>query len=102
MNLKSEQTTHVDPIVSIPLAFHDKNLNDNSANMHQAMPPAFNDTRYKVRLIRYMANLKDLIDNPPEFEHCNAEDIHKEQMDNYLWVVGEFINAMHDLGNQRK
>jgi len=101
MNLKSEQTVNIDPVVNIPLAFHAKNLNDNSVNKHQAMPPAFNDTKYKVRLIRYMANLKDLIDNPPEFENCSADDIHKEQMDNYLWVVGEFINAMHEIGHKK-
>ena len=102
MNFESEQAARVEPIVNIPLAFHAKKLNDQSASQHQATPPAFNDTRYKVRLIRYMANLKDLIDNPPELEHCSADDIHKDQMDNYLWVVGELINAMHELGHKDK
>lgn len=100
MNFKSE-AVQISPIVNIPLTFHAENISDKSAGHHQATPPAFNDTQYKIRLIRSMANLKNLIDNPPEFEHCNPDDVHQDQIDNYLWVVGEFINAMHELGHNR-
>lgn len=104
MNFKSEHTAQ---IVNIPLAFHADNISDKSKlikpeNKSLTTPTSFNDTQYKVRLIRYTANLKNLIDNPPEFEHGNSDDIHNDQIDNYLWVVGEFINAMHELGHKRK
>ncbi|MCW8933259.1 MAG: hypothetical protein OQK98_00910 [Gammaproteobacteria bacterium] len=104
MNYKSEQATH---IVNIPLVFHEENLSDESKSVNpgkrkKATPASFSDTQYKVRLIRYTANLKNLIDNPPEFEHSNPDGVHNDQIDNYLWVVGEFINAMHELGHKRK
>ena len=104
MNYESEQTAQ---IVNIPLVFHADSLSDKSKltkseNKPQTAPTSFNDTQYKVRLIRYTANLKNLIDNPPEFDHGNPDDVHNDQIDNYLWVVGEFINAMHDLGKKRK
>jgi len=104
MHFKSE---HAEQVVNIPLVFHAENLSDKSKLVKsekkpQTTPTSFNDTQYKVRLIRYTANLKDLIDNPPEFEHGNSDDVHNDQIDNYLWVVGEFINAMHELGHKRK
>ena len=100
MNYKPENTAQ---IVNIPLVFHADNINiAKSENKSQTSPASFNDTQYKIRLIRYTANLKNLIDNPPAFEHENSADTHNDQIDNYLWVVGEFINAMHELGHKRK
>ena len=104
-NFKSDQA---DRVVSIPLGFSAPNLNDNSkgfkpkAESHMPVT-SFNDTQYKVRLIRYTAHLKHLMDNPPATEHNNSEsEIHSEKIDNYLWVMAEFLNGMYEINHKSK
>ena len=104
-NFKTEQA---DRVISIPLGFSTLNLNDNSKRLNSKteshMPvTSFNDTQYKVRLIRYTAQLKHLMDNPPVIEHnCSESQIHSEQIDNYLWVMAEFMNGMYEINHKSK
>lgn len=104
-NLTSEQAGR---IVSIPLGFSSPKLNDNSkplSSKTEIHVPAtsFNDTQYKVRLLRYTAHLRHLIDNPPAIDHhCSESDIHSEQIDNYLWVMAEFMNGMYEINHKSK
>ncbi|RDH81412.1 MAG: hypothetical protein DIZ80_15100 [endosymbiont of Galathealinum brachiosum] len=104
-NLKSEQAVRV---VNIPLGFSSAKLNDNSKRLspkteNHVPATSFNDTQYKVRLLRYTAHLRHLIDNPPAIEHnCSESDIHSEQIDNYLWVMAEFMNGMYEANHKSK
>ncbi|RDH85965.1 MAG: hypothetical protein DIZ80_00370 [endosymbiont of Galathealinum brachiosum] len=92
-------------LVEIPLRFHSFDVDD-----EQGLPTRFNDTQYKVRLIRYTGHLVHLLDNPPVFKPvCCGDDVHPdvfhEQVDNYLWVMGEIISGifeMNQVGGKEK
>ncbi|MFK5949722.1 MAG: hypothetical protein QM500_13245, partial [Methylococcales bacterium] len=67
-------------------------------------PLAFNcqtPLQHQIRLVRYTAQLRALLDSPPVIcEQCSIDALESDVLDNYLWAVGELINGMFQLKNR--
>jgi len=60
---------------------------------------AFNNILYKVRIERYIDQLKSLLNNPPAFKPIDCDiEAYYDQVDNYLWMVGEIISGLYEIG----
>jgi len=80
-------------VIEIPLGFQ-----TSESDKAQEPPASFNNIQYKVKLIRTTAHLKHLLNNPPQHaSYYLVDDIQQEQLDNYLWAVGELISGIYDL-----
>lgn len=61
---------------------------------------AFNNILYKVRIERYNDQLKKLLNNPPVFKPAGCDiEVYYEQVDNYLWMLGEIISGLYEIGH---
>ena len=61
---------------------------------------AFNNILYKVRIERYIDQLKKLINNPPVFKPMGCDiDAYYEQVDSYLWMIGQIISGLYEIGH---
>lgn len=59
--------------------------------------------QHQIRIIRYTAQLKALLDSPPIIcEQCSTENLKTAILDDYLWAVGELINGIYNLKNKLK
>ena len=64
---------------------------------------AFDNILYKVRIQRYIDQLKSLLNNPPAFTPVGCDiELYYEEVDNYLWMVGEIISGLYEIGSLRE